>query len=713
MPQPLQSMFATAAQGLEPLLADELKALGAAEVRERRGGVAFRGEPETAYRVCLWSRLASRVLLHLAEFPAASPEALYAGVRAIEWEDHLAPEATLAVDFTSVRSAITHTRFGALKTKDAIVDRFRDRLGVRPSVRLERPELRINVHVLKDNATVSVDLAGEGLHRRGYRPLGAPAALKENLAAAILIRAGWPALAAEGRPLLDPFCGSGTFCVEAAMMASDTAPGLQRDYFGFQGWLGHRPKLWARLIDEARARRDAGWSALPVIIGGDRDPKAVALTEAASRSAGFTDVIRVVCRDALRTRPPAGQSPGLLVANPPYGERLERHGDLVRLYGELGGLFKREFPGWRAAVFSGSGIPVGLKPSRTYRLHNGPLECELALFDLANVPAAPSAADESTAMFANRLRKNLRTVGRWARREGIDCYRLYDADMPEFNVAVDIYRGERLWVHVQEYQAPANIPEDRALRRLQGVLAAVEQVLEVPADQVFLKRRKRQKGGGQYEKMDSSRRFHEVREHGCRLWVNFSDYLDTGLFLDHRPVRRMIQAMASGKRFLNLFGYTGAATVHAAVGGARETLTVDLSRTYLDWARRNLDLNGCPADAHRMVRADCLVWLDEPARGREEPFDLIFLDPPTFSRSKRMEDTLDVQRDHIRLIQGAVRLLADGGTLLFSTNLRRFSLDLDALPGLTVTDISRESLPKDFQRNPRIHRCWRIERSAG
>ncbi|MDP6042636.1 MAG: THUMP domain-containing protein, partial [Candidatus Latescibacteria bacterium] len=233
------TLFATTPRGLEALLADEIRDLGGEEVRVVRSGVGFVGDREVAYRLCLWSRVAGRVLLTLGEFEAETPEALYEGVQGIDWSEHLMPEGTLAVTCASVQSEISHTHFGALKVKDAIVDQFRDRMGVRPSVEVIQPDVRVNLYLFRNQATLSLDLSGESLHRRGYRVAGGEAPLKEHLAAALLLRARWLEVAKAGGSLIDPMCGSGTFLVEAAMMAGDVAPGLSRSYFGFENWLQH------------------------------------------------------------------------------------------------------------------------------------------------------------------------------------------------------------------------------------------------------------------------------------------------------------------------------------------------------------------------------------------------------------------------------------------------------------------------------------------
>lgn len=309
-------------------------------------------------------------------------------------------------------------------------------------------------------------------------------------------------------------------------------------------------------------------------------------------------------------------------------------------------------------------------------------------------------------MFANRLKKNLKNLGRWLKREDIHCYRLYDADIPEYALAVDVYEGDRRWVHVQEYEAPKTVDSAKAQARLQDALAVIPGVLAIPQNQVFFKVRRQQKGAAQYEKLASSGEFHEISEGGNRFLVNFTDYLDTGLFLDHRITRGLLTDMAAGKRFLNLFAYTGSGTVYAARGGAVATTTVDMSKTYLDWAQRNMALNGFVGKQHEFIHANCLEWLDRaPATQR---FGLIFLDPPSFSTSKRMEGTFDVQRDHVTLLKKTARLLEPDGILIFSNNLRRFKMDRSALAALDIEDISRATLPKDFERNPKIHNCWKI-----
>ena len=726
-------LAATCPRGVEALLADELRTLGAADVRESRAAVTFAGALADGYRACLWSRLASRVLLTLGEFPAATADELYAGVAAVPWEDHLRAEGTLAVDVVGSTSGLTHTRFAAQKTKDAIVDRIRERHGARPSVEFERPDIRVNVRLHRERATLSLDLSGEPLHMRGYRTPGeqAEAPLKENLAAAVLVRAGWPAIADADGTLLDPLCGSGTLLVEGALMASDQAPGLLREYWGFTGWLGHDEATWQALLDDADERAEAGRDRLPTIAGSDADPRAVSLALACVKRAGFGRLIDVREAGLADFAAPEGAPPGLVVANPPYGVRLGEIGELEALYALLGGRLLEGFDGWEAAILTSDEAlarATGLRSHAAHTLYNGAIETKVYRFSVsgtasrAEVRRAPEPRSAGAEMFANRLRKNARHIGKWARREGVTCYRVYDADLPEYAVAVDLYQGAgpdegRRFAHIAEYAPPPSIDPALAEARLAEAVGVAADVLEVPPEDEAVKVRRRQRGTSQYERVSERGEFVQVAEGGLRFLVNLHDYLDTGIFLDHRPVRAMVSELSEGARVLNLFAYTGTASVYAVDGGAVAVNTVDLSGTYLDWAEQNMALNGyAERPGVRFMRSNALTWLAEERRrveaGVTDAYGLVFCDPPTFSASKRMgERTFDVQRDHVGLIADAAAVLADDGVLLFSTNLRTFKLDTDALGDLHVEDITPQTIPPDFSRNPKIHRCFRIRRA--
>ncbi|MFD2438007.1 bifunctional 23S rRNA (guanine(2069)-N(7))-methyltransferase RlmK/23S rRNA (guanine(2445)-N(2))-methyltransferase RlmL [Modicisalibacter luteus] len=624
------------------------------------------------------------------------------------------PGVSLAVDFHGQSAQIRHTRFGAQTVKDGIVDALQAVGRERPNVDLRQPDLRIYAHLHRGRLTLGIDLSGDSLHQRGYRKEQGHAPLKENLAAALLLRAGWPERARRGEPLIDPLCGSGTLVIEAALMAADMAPGLHRERYGFQGWAGHDQAVWRELKREAEARASLGRRRIKSrLYGLDISPQALSAAKANAMRAGIPALIDFQGGAVAELKQPTGiERPGLIMTNPPYGERIGELPELVPLYAALGERARTAFPGWSVALFTANpdlGHRTGLRAEKQYAFKNGPLDCKLLLISVPEASAQPaeglqetgSKRSEGAQMFANRLEKNRKRLRKWLKQSGETCYRVYDADMPEYALAVDVY-GDR--VHVQEYAPPRSINPAQAQRRLMDALEVLPGVLGVRPELVYFKQRERQAGKAQYEKRDSSGERFQVREGKALLWVNLQDYLDTGLFLDHRPVRRLLGQMAEGKRFLNLFCYTGTATVQAALGGASDSVSVDLSNTYLEWARDNLSLNRLDPSRHRVIRDDCLRWLE--TAGSE--FDLIFLDPPTFSNSKRMEGTLDIQRDHARLVNLAMARLAPGGTLVFSNNQRRFQLDEALIQRYAMEDITSRTFDPDFQRRLNLHHCFLI-----
>ena len=744
--------FATCPKSLEGLLFQELTQLGATDLRETVAGVYFSGDLRLAYKVNLWSRLANKVLLPLDDFPVDSQEALYDGIRKINWQDHLSPSGSLLIDFTGTNDAIRNTQFGAMKIKDGIVDCLRDFSGDRPSIAKRDPDLRVNARLSKDRLIVSIDLSGESLHRRGYRLKQGIAPLKENLAAGILLRAGWPQIAKEGGALLDPMCGSATFLIEAALIAADIAPGLARASFGFERWLNHQNDIWLELRDEAHERKRIGLNQdnLPEIRGYDADLSVIRAAEENIVTAELDHWLRVSRKELREFKKPTHKNldTGLILTNPPYGERLGDIESLKLLYGHLGERLRTEFQGWKAAIFTGNpelGKQMGLRADKKYKFFNGTIASELLTFAIdqetfvksrvelddrfsqdqekRQVAEAKAQEQEQQArqdaltpgaqMLANRLQKNKKQLDKWIKQNSISCYRLYDADMPEYAAAIDIYIGqtqagkpEKIYAHVQEYAAPKSVDENKAAARFNEIAQAVPYVLNIPQSQISYKQRRRNKGKAQYEKLQDEPvgELFSVMEGKARLHINLWQYLDSGLFLDHRPVRRMIAEQARDKSFLNLFCYTASASIHAAMNAARFTVSVDMSNTYLNWARKNLALNGLSESKNRLVQADCIKWLDE----NDQLFDLILLDPPSFSNSKRMDDVLDIQRDHVELIHKTMRALHADGTLIFSNNLRSFELDQEALSAYSIENISGKTLDEDFKRNPKIHQCWLI-----
>jgi 23S rRNA (guanine2445-N2)-methyltransferase / 23S rRNA (guanine2069-N7)-methyltransferase len=724
------AFVATVPRGLSDLLLRELQSMGAHDLRERAASVEFSGPLEAGYRACLWSRTASRVLLRLSQFEAASVDEFYRQAYAFDWNAHVDAARTIACEFTGNHPSITHSHFGALRLKDAICDRLRADTGKRPDVELSRPAVRLHAHALGTRIALLLDLAGEGLHRRGYRLMAGDAPLRENLAAGVLLRARWDEAAARGAEFLDPMCGSGTLVIEAAMIAAGRAPALQRDYFGLLGWKGHDQALWERL--QAQARSALAPQVSSVLRGSDIDPRAIAAANDNARRAGVDALVKFEQRALAEARPSTDQG-GLICTNPPYGERLADETQACALYAQLGQVLRAHFAGWDAAILCASPQTARQLRLRNYRSHelwNGSIAARLLRIDL-DAPGvsglqdrapqqAAIAASPGAVMFANRLGKNLKRLSRLAQRAGVSCYRLYDADMPEYSFAIDRYADAvsgAVHLHVQEYAAPASIDAQAARRRRHEVLASLPQVLEVPAEQIHVRLRRRQRGPDQYQRLAgetaSATRtpLLTVEEGGLKFLVNLDDYLDTGLFLDHRPTRAQLRQQAGGTRFLNLFCYTASATVYAASGGAADSLSLDLSNRYLQWAADNLRLNGVEPSRHRLERADCLEWL-RMAGEQAARFDLIFLDPPTFSNSKRMQQVLDVQRDHAELIAGCMRVLAGGGLVVFSTNAQRFRLDPAVSQRWNVRDVSAQTLAFDFARNPRIHRCFEIRAST-
>jgi len=489
--------------------------------------------------------------------------------------------------------------------------------------------------------------------------------------------------------------------------------------------------VWSELKREAEARASIGRKRCKTeLMGFDQSPAALTAAKSNAMRAGIPALITLHGQSlAQLTRPETlTAEQGLLITNPPYGERLGELPELVQLYAQLGEKAKALFPGWTLAMFTGNpdlGHRLGLRAHKQYALKNGALDAKLLLMEIGSVRPAPQqsgepseagvapqasstakpAVSENAQMFANRLAKNQKRLKKWLKQSGETCYRIYDADMPEYALAVDRY-GDR--VHVQEYAAPSSINPVQAQKRLFDALEVLPEALGVDPSKIYVKRRERQTGAAQYQKREASGERFEVQEGSARLWVNLRDYLDTGLFLDHRPVRRMLGEMASGKRFLNLFCYTATATVQAALGGASDSVSVDMSNTYLEWARDNFALNKLDPRLHRVVRDDCFRWL-ETANAQ---FDLIFMDPPTFSNSKKMRDTLDVQRDHPRLVELAMARLAPGGTLVFSNNQRRFKLDEALSERYAVEEITTRTFDPDFQRRTNLHHVFLLRHSS-
>jgi len=716
MPDARFPLFATTAKGLEDLLFNELQSFGIDSLKQGKGGVYFDSTISDALKACLWSRIANRILLQIKQFDAPDEESLYNEVSSINWQDYFDCSSSFAIDCNLQHSNLNHSQYAALKTKDAIVDYFREQTGERPNIETQQPDIRLNLYINNDKATLSLDLAGDSLHKRGYRKHGEHAPLKENLAAAILLRSQWPKKALEGKPFLDPMCGSGTLVIEAAMIAADIAPGLIKEYWGFFKWKDFDGTIWQTLIDEALKRREAGLQKLPSITGYDQSIHAIRAATLNATAAGLNEHIHLEKRDITQATPRKQDDKGIIVVNPPYGERLSNKPEVSELYKTMGEQFQQQFLDWDVSVFTDSlelGRSIPLRAKKIHSLYNGALECKLLHFRIdpklffdtnrkfRTIPAEKRG--ENAKMFENRLSKNVKHLKKWAKRENIDCYRVYDADLPEYALAIDLYYSKKLFINVQEYEAPKSIDPKVASQRLNEALNIIVETFQISVEQLHIKTRKQQKGKQQYQKLDDAVEFEVVQEGGHQFYINFANYLDTGLFLDHRTTRAMVQSMAKGCRFLNLFSYTSSVTVYAAKGGATSTTSIDMSNTYIDWSANNLDLNELiDHDKHKLIRANCVEWLKQ----EKDSYDLIFLDPPSFSNSKKMEESFSIQRDHVSLLKDALDLLSENGKLIFSNNLRNFKLDESAFDQVKIENITEKTIPEDFKRNKKIHNCW-------
>ena len=696
------SLFVSCPKGLEYVLEEELKTLGLQVTKVSPQGVYGEASLSVIYQLCIWSRIANRVQLILFSGQAHYQQAIYQLCRDYAWQTVFSADKTLAVEFHGSSDEIRNSMFGAQVVKDGVVDYFRETQGARPDIVKDKPDIRLHAYLKNNYLTVSLDVTGYSLHQRGYRLQAGLAPIKENVAAAMLIRAKWPEYAAQGYALQDAFCGAGTLVIEAAMMAAHIAPGLIRKDQSLHAWAQHDASLWDTL------RTQAAEQAKPIHLtlqGSDLNPEAIAMAQANAERAGVAALVHFQVMPFADVKPSAEK--GLFIGNPPYGERLGEVPELIPVYQALGGVLHSHYQGWQAAILSANPMLVkamGLRSTKQYTLFNGALECKLYLMSVDSTnqykDAAQQTLSEGAQMLVNRLQKNYKHLQKWAKREGIGCYRLYDADLPEYAFAIDIYND---YAVLQEYAAPAEIATHKVERRSLEVHQAVLKVLGFPADHIVIKQRRQQKGQDQYQKLNQTRRTMVVNEGRAQFKVNLYDYLDTGLFLDHRLLRLGFEQLPADTRFLNCFAYTGSASVHAALAGA-VTTNVDLSNTYLTWAIDNFRLNRLDSAKHQFIQDDCLTWL----KTTRDRFDVIFLDPPSFSNSKRMSDTLDVQRDHETLIRSAMRLLYPGGILYFSTNFRQFKLSPRIAEEYKVLDISAETIDLDFKRNHRIHQCFKI-----
>lgn len=737
----LMEFFATCPTGFEQALADELRELGLGRIRPLQGRVSFEGQPDDAYMACLWSRLASRVVLVLDRGDASDSDQLYELVYTLPWEDHLATGRTFAIDASGTNAALRTSQFVAQRAKDALVDHMRDKTGTRPTVSTSRPDLSVVVRIAHNRATIGIDLTGEPLFKRGYER--GHRGLRADYAALLLYTGDWHHCTPESL-LLHVHPEQATLLIEAASITTHRAPGILRPRWGFMGWAQHDASAWDELLEEANASATEVTPRLATYGGGQSDLKR------ALRAAGFDGDLRALAVDDLKRL----EAPALLVcdlASPQ--EDLAAQASLVAALRQAASTSpSKTITFARDSVAS---LALQSDPTRTITSKLGKERALICAFDTLNTQdttpidlgdkgtVAPIIATSD--QFARRLKKVARLRKKWARREDVTCYRVYDADLPDYALTIDLFQGthprtlaptEEHWLLVSEYAPPKEVDPALARCRLLDGIAIATKLLDVPAQNVFVRIRRHDKGGSQYadeatqaqakrpqrKAPGRSRSFlppgaHLIEEGGLVFEVNFSTRLDCGIFLDHRETRSMLREMAKqtkgSKRFLNLFAYTGTATCYAADGGMLHTTTVDLSRPSLDWARRNMERNGFVGREHEYVQADVIRWIGEQRHTRNR-WDLIFCDVPTFSNSRRMRGrSFDVQRDHVELLIGLSRLLTRNGTCVFSCNLRTFKPDVQKLlkAKVHIENITDQTICEDFSRNKRVHHAFIVHRT--
>ena len=709
------TLIATTAFGLEAVVKRELAALGYEGQVIGPGWIRFKGDQLAICRANLWLRCADRVLVEMARFEAADFDTLFETTRAVAWHEWIGQDGAFPVVGRSLNSQLSSVPACQRTVKKAVVESLQ-RSHRCQLLEEQGPLFKIQVALLNNVATLTLDTTGPSLHKRGYRRRAAPAPLKETLAAALLELSFWN----PQRPLLDPFCGGGTIVIEAARMARNMAPGLERQ-FAAEAW----PHLAIATWSEARLETRDLLRQPPTerLVGTDSSGPAVAAARENAVAAGVDGQVHFQQRTFGDLR--SQRTYGCVVTNPPYGQRLES-GPLASLYRSIPEVLRR-LPSWSHFVLTAH--PhfeqlVERQAERRRKLYNGRIECTYYQFHGPR-PPRPATAQSATAgrliedtasvfggltakghhqaeLFQRRLAKRARHLRRWPRKRGISCFRIYDRDIPEIPLSVDRYEDH---LHVVEYDRPHERNRAQHADWLDLMLRTAATTLGIERPCVFFKHKRPQRGALQHPRLDHRRHEITVREAGLQFLVNLSDYVDTGLFLDHRITRSLVQRAAAGTRFLNLFGYTGAFTVYAANGGAAQTTTVDLSPTYRDWSRRNLQLNGFGTPQHALVRADVVSYV----RGlpSQPTFDLAVVDPPTFSNSKRTESDWSVQRNYAELLNGVLRVMRPGGVIFFSTNFRRFKFDAERIGPAEVVEISRQTVPEDY-RNRRIHRCWKI-----
>jgi 23S rRNA (guanine2445-N2)-methyltransferase / 23S rRNA (guanine2069-N7)-methyltransferase len=711
MSSTLHQAYASCPKHLELLLKDELIELGAQDVAEKLSGVVFYATPEVLMKSLLWSRLTNRILVLVNQLKVNDAEELYDAIYKTDWLEQVKGiPHTLAINFKGTNKALRNTQYSSQVVKDAICDRIRQASDTRPDIVKSQADLSVSVVLKQGQILVYQDISGRSLHLRGYRQTLTKAPLKENLAAAVLIRANWQELSQHNYNLIDPMCGSGTFLTEGYLMACDIAPGLTNPHYSIERWKHFDQDLWNSIILDAKNRMLAGIENFKgQIMGADHHKDSIKITKEHAFQLNAEDKIQCEYKDFDNFNIPANNN--LIVCNPPYGVRLKKNVDAT--WRQLGQWMATKALDSKAAIMTyakNQGFLLGFRAKKSWKLMNGDLAITLIAFDIAgetklNTPDGQKhALPETAQMVANRIKKNLNKLKKWIAKENINCYRVYDADIPEYAVAIDVYNEH---INIQEYKAPNSIPEKKTKKRLEDAVLGAQVALNIKNDKVHIKTRQKQSKNNQYQKKTADSDNIIVHEQQRKYIVNLEKYLDTGLFIDHRWIRNYIQQHSQGKSFLNLFSYTCSVTVAAALGGATKTTSVDSSKTYLAWAKDNYRLNRMDIYNHKLIRSDVLDYIAEC----DKKFDLIFIDPPTYSNSHSRDTDWDVQRDHKQLLLACKRLLNKEGEIIFSNNYRQFKLDETLNDYFSINDLTYKSISPDFQKSKMKRVCYQLNKT--
>jgi 23S rRNA (guanine2445-N2)-methyltransferase / 23S rRNA (guanine2069-N7)-methyltransferase len=697
-------MIAKTFFGLEGVLADELASLGATDVSRGRRMCSFRGDRALLYRANIRCRTAVRILKPVHTFTISDEASLYRGVGELDWLAHLEDDGSLAIDPVVHHSIFENTLYAAQLAKDAIVDQVRAKTARRPSIDLTDPDLRINLHIDRDRVTLYLDASGDSLHKRGYRAATGEAPLNEVLAAGVLRLSGWDGVS----PLSDFMCGSGTLLIEAAMMARGIAPGALGRRFGYMRWKDFCPATHEAELATALEQLQPPLS-FP-IQGTDLDAGVLAAARENARRATVDNDIIWSAANFENASPPAES--GTLVTNPPYDRRMKTaHIDAV--YRRIGDALKQNWHGHTAFLLIGNpdaAKQVGLRPSAKIRLFNGPIECRLLKYDLfaaegARASSRPESNQESLQGFANRLARMVRHWRRWFGRQNVDCYRLYDRDVPGVPLAIDWYGGHVL---ISPYERPHGRTQIEQSSWLERLIQLAADTLEVPRSKITLRARDERAAGGRPR--GERTRMLTVYEGPLSFAIRVDPSKETGLALDRRHLRGLLYNGAAECHALNLFARAGTATVAMALGGAASSISVEASTGWTAWAQRNWRLNEMSSAVHRIRCQDPLEFVAQldPADGPQ--FDLAIVEPPGFDGQRRA-GVWNVQEGHVELLNQLLACMAPRGRIYFVTTFRRFKLDASQLRAASAREITRRTIPRDI-RDKKAHRCWLIRRDA-